>query len=360
MTSRERVSACLSHEEPDRVPLAGEFRPEVLAELRKHLGVEDEEGILERFGIDFREVRMSQSAEFAERAILTHKMPKFKRMIAHEDGTFETEWGVRIRFDESGCYYAYVSCPLADESKLSNYKFPNLDAPGRFEEAQEQTRKYKEDYFVKAVGLATIHRQAWELRGYEQWLEDLMLNGTFVEKLSDLILEFELELVRRFARMGVDEISVAGDIAVANNLVMPPDIWRRYFKNREAKLIEEGKKWGVNHFFFHSDGNVLPVLADLVEIGFTIIDPIQPECMDPQEVKREFGDRITLHGTLSSQWTLPFGTVHDVKTEVEQRIMTLGRKGGLILAPVTVQSDVPLENIVALYDTARQTPLPKE
>jgi uroporphyrinogen decarboxylase len=272
----------------------------------------------------------------------------------------ETEWGVRLRFEESGRYYGYVFCPLADESKLSTYKFPDLDAPGRFEEAQEQIRKHKEDHFIKAMGLATIHRRAWELRGYEQWLADLMLNSTFVEKLSDLILDFELEQVRRFAKIGVDIVTVGGDIAVSNNLVMPPDVWRKYFKHREAKLIEEGKKCGVNHFYYHSDGNIMPVLADLVEIGFTIIDPIQPECMDPQEVKRKYGDWITLHGAISSQQTLPFGSVHDVKTEVKQRIMTLGRRGGFILAPHTVQTDVPLENIIALYDTARQTPLPKE
>jgi uroporphyrinogen decarboxylase len=340
--------------------LAGDFRPEVMDALIKHFGVEDEEGVLERFGIDIREVRMAQSTEFVERATFTHKMPKFKRLIAHDDGTFETEWGVRIKFDGDGRYYGYVSCPLADESKLSTYKFPDLTAPGRFEEAQKLTQKYKKDYFVKALGLATIHRQAWELRGFQQWLEDLLLNDTFVEKLSDQILEFDLELIKRLAQMGVDIISIGGDIAVSNNLVMPPDIWRKFFKYREAKLIEEGKKWGIKHFFYHSDGNILPVLADLVEIGFTIFDPIQPECMDPQEVKRKFGDRITLHGTISAQQTMPFGTVQDVEAEIRQRITTLGRRGGLILAPLTVQPDVPLENIIAVYDTARQTPLPRE
>jgi uroporphyrinogen decarboxylase len=170
------------------------------------------------------------------------------------------------------------------------------------------------------------------------------------------LLEFKLEQVRAYARMGVDIISVDGDIAMKDNLMMSPTVWRKFFKSREAKLVEEGKKWGVRHFFFHSDGNLMPVLADLIEIGFTIIDPIQPECMDPLEVKRLYGDKISLHGTISCQWTLPFGNPAKVRAEVRDRISYLGKNGGLVLAPNnTVQYDVPLRNLLAVYDTARES-----
>jgi uroporphyrinogen-III decarboxylase len=100
------------------------------------------------------------------------------------------------------------------------------------------------------------------------------------------------------------------------------------------------------------------VFEDLVEIGFDIINPIQPECMDVLEIKRRFGSRVCLHGTISCQETLPFGTPEEVAKEVRQRISCYGRDGGLILSPSnTIQSDVSLENILALYNTAKNFPL---
>jgi uroporphyrinogen decarboxylase len=119
-------------------------------------------------------------------------------------------------------------------------------------------------------------------------------------------------------------------------------------------LVEEAKKYGVTHFFFHSDGNLMPLMEDLIEIGFTIFDPIQPECMDPVEVKARFGDRVTLHGTISAQQTLPFGTVEDVRNEVLDRIERCGQNGGLVIAPNNVvQYDVPLENLLTVYETVK-------
>jgi uroporphyrinogen decarboxylase len=104
----------------------------------------------------------------------------------------------------------------------------------------------------------------------------------------------------------------------------------------------------------------MEVMEDLIEIGFDIIDPIQPECMNPYEVKKRFGHRMTLHGTISSQQTLPFGTVEDVRNEVRERIQRCGRNGGLVIAPNNVvQFDVPLENLLAVYETAKEVGCPE-
>ena len=109
---------------------------------------------------------------------------------------------------------------------------------------------------------------------------------------------------------------------------------------------------------FHSDGNLEAIFDDLVEIGFDCIDPIQPECMDVVDIKRRFGSRVCLHGTISCQHTLPHGTVAEVEAEARERIHSCGRDGGLILSPSnTIQMDVPVENILALYDTAKNLSL---
>ena len=349
MTPRERYLACIEHRRPDRVPVSGSFRSEVWEVLERHFETKDRGAISETLGMDGRGVGMGLAVDFVERSVGTSWGP----MIPHSDGTFESEWGVRVTDSENGPYLRYVSVPLADDRDLDTYRFPDLDAPGRFDAAREAAPKLKVNYPVSA-GTSTFFRNAWDLRGYEQWLMDLYINPTFVEKLLDRMLEYKLEIFRRFGEMGVDVLSLGGDISMHDRLLMAPEMWRRYFKPRNARLLEEGRKYGVKHFFFHSDGNLMEVMEDLVEIGFDIIDPIQPECMDPMEVKERFGDRMTLHGTISSQHTMPYGTEEDVRCEVRDRIQKLGGNGGLVIGPNNVvQFDVPLENLLALYDEAK-------
>jgi uroporphyrinogen-III decarboxylase len=141
-------------------------------------------------------------------------------------------------------------------------------------------------------------------------------------------------------------------------MMLSPQVWRTYFKPRLKILLEEVRKESQILFLFHSDGNIEDVFQDIVEIGFDAITPIQPECMDVAKIKQRFGSKVCLHGTMSCQQTLPFGTPDDVVREVEQRIECCGMDGGLILAPSnTVQPDVPLENLLALYETAKNIKL---
>lgn len=349
MTPRERVLLCLNHQLADRVPLAGSFRTEVWEKLKQHFGTNDTNAISEQLGMDFKGVGMGLTAEFREKA--THTA--WGWAIPLGDGTFETDWGVRIAFDDDKRYMRYVRCPLADERKLDSYKFPRIDQPEQWEGQAERAAKLRENYTVSA-GVFTFFRHAWDLCGLENWLAHLAQPGKFVSKLLDRLLEYKLEQTRRLCELGVDIFSIGGDIAMHTKLFMRPDVWRKHFKWRDAVLIAEAKRHGVQHFFFHTDGNLMEVMDDLIEIGFTIFDPIQPECMNPYEVKARWGDDITLHGTISSQHTLPYGTVEDVRREVRERIARCGANGGLVIAPNNVvQHDVPIENLLAVYEMAK-------
>ena len=106
---------------------------------------------------------------------------------------------------------------------------------------------------------------------------------------------------------------------------------------------------------YHSDGNIQSLIPDLIDVGVDILNPIQPECMDPSAIKTHYGNRLTLDGTISVQSTLPFGTVEDVRNEVVKRIKTVGYDGGLILGPTHIVGfDVPVTNVLALYETAKK------
>ena len=107
--------------------------------------------------------------------------------------------------------------------------------------------------------------------------------------------------------------------------------------------------------FYHSDGDISSIIPELIEIGIDVLNPVQPECLDPAQVKREYGDRLAFWGTISIQRTMPFGTPEDVRQEVRDRVNTVGRSGGLLLAPTHVlEPEVPWENIVALFEAIEE------
>jgi uroporphyrinogen-III decarboxylase len=110
---------------------------------------------------------------------------------------------------------------------------------------------------------------------------------------------------------------------------------------------------------YHSDGMISPIIPELIEIGVDILNPIQPACMDPAQIKRQFGDKLCFWGSIDEQHTLPFGTPADVRREILERLNTIGKNGGLILAPTHhVQLDTPLENFWAMQKTIIETPYP--
>jgi uroporphyrinogen decarboxylase len=109
--------------------------------------------------------------------------------------------------------------------------------------------------------------------------------------------------------------------------------------------------------FLHTDGGVRPLIPELIELGIDILNPIQPGAagMEPRGLKRDFGDRLCFHAAVDTQHVLPFGTKAEVIAEVQEKIRVLGEGGGYILAPVhTVEPDVPIENLLAVYETARE------
>jgi hypothetical protein len=140
-----------------------------------------------------------------------------------------------------------------------------------------------------------------------------------------------------------------------DRIIMGPEAWRALDKPRMARLVADCRRANPKlHLFFHSDGALTELVGDLVDIGFDVINPIQPECMDPVEVKRRWGQRITLNGGISVQRTLPRGTPAEVRAEVEHLIRKCGYNGGLVAKPSnTVQPDCSTENILACYQTIK-------
>lgn len=368
MNHRERVLAAIGHRRPDRIPLdssIGGWRKDAWRKVADHFGTLDEEKVNEALGLDIRYSGLEPSSAFAEKAIpcpfQLHMIGEGRAslVIPHENGWYEDEQGVCRVPNSTGQYWHYAYHPLneATEDKVSAFRLPDPSALERYDGVIADLDRWKQTHFVIAT-LQNIFKSSWELRGFNRYMTDLVWEPRIVQALADIVLECRIAQSRHLTGLGIDAIQVAGDVGMQTGMMISPHTWRTYFKPRLATWIAETRKVGPVFFSFHSDGNIDPIIGDLVEIGFDIINPLQPECMDVVSVKRRFGDSVCLHGTLSCQRTLPFGTERDVEMEVLERIHCCGSDGGLILCPSNpLTEDVPLSNVLALYSTAANASL---
>jgi uroporphyrinogen decarboxylase len=258
---------------------------------------------------------------------------------------YETRFGV-------GHYTEMVGHPLADDAALDTYRAPDPTRPELYAEAERVVREFGRDYWIMGVTVTTVFETAWALRGYARTLMDFAENPELLERLFEIPYRYHLTAAKRLVEIGVDMIWIGDDVGGQTGMLISPRAWRRHLKPRLAEFIATLKAIRPDlQVAYHSDGNVEPIIPDLIEVGLDVLNPIQPACMDPAELKRRYGNHLSFWGTVDEQSTLPFGTPADVAAEVRERIETVGRGGGFILAPTHhVQLDTPMENFIAMAE----------
>lgn len=358
MKPRERVEIALNHERPDRCPMQISFTPEFAERLRADMELQGKQVHNPHGGGNTYELERS----LGEDMLLTSV--GWANSYYMDDKPYTDEWGVGWDVHPyetpfgTGHYTEIASHPLADEAAISGYQPPD---PHRLElyAASEQTlRSFKDEYWIVGVTVTTIFETAWALRGLEQMMLDLVMNPDLANHLLDIPYNYHLTAAKKLVEMGVDMIWAGDDVGAQRQMMISPRMWRKFFKHRMANYISELKAINPNvKVAYHTDGNVMPIIPDLIEIGLDVLNPIQPASMDPVEIKKQFGDKLSFWGTIDEQQTLPFGSPEDVANEVRQRLTTVGYNGGLILGPTHhVQLDTPLENFWAMVNSITNTP----
>jgi uroporphyrinogen decarboxylase len=358
MKHRERVEMALNHECPDRCPMQVSFTPEFANRLAADMGIDLQAHNPHGGGNTYEmERRLGQDL------LLTSVGWANSYYSAGEADQYTDEWGVTWRnvpYETpfgTGHYTEMVGHPLAEDAAINTYQAPDPNRPELYTEAEHMLRNFKDEYWIVGVTVTTIFETAWALRGYEQSLFDIALDSDYVNKLFDIPFHYHLTAARRLVNMGVDMIWTGDDIGAQQQMLISPAAWRQFFKPRMATFIAELKQ--INpavKVAYHSDGNIMPIIPDLIEIGLDVLNPIQPMSMDPAEIKRKFGKDLCFWGSMDVQSTLPFGTPADVEAEVLSRLRTIGKGGGLIIGPTHhVQLDTPLENFWAMINTIRNT-----
>ena len=321
----------LAHKATEKVPYHFGFTPPVIKKLEKHYGttlIEDRMNL---------PIRMSGPKT---------KKPFYTDMVIH-DKCLVDEFGVS--WSVSNVDRGSPVVPALKEANLSGYTFPDPTLNYRFEDLGNWCDANREHFRVLCIG--DLWERATFMRGMENILVDLALNQKFVfellENLTMILLKTMDLLVSKF---DFETVLISDDYGMQNSLLMSPADWRKFIKPQLIEIFEAAKRHG-KYIMLHSCGNVFAVIGDLVDIGLDILHPIQPEAMNIFSLKQEFGGDITLQGGISTQDLLPYGTENEIRSEIKMLKEKMGEGGGYIMEPgITLQGDIPLNNLIALIE----------
>ena len=350
MEPYDRLLTALHHQTPDRTPIDYITTPEFHTALKKHLNIEEDEQLLRKLGVDIRRVQGLYTG------------PQGTTGAAGVTAAGEDFLGIvwkPVR-NEFATYNEIAFHPLGEATtvkEIEEYPWPSIDWFD-FSHLKDEIKRINGDRRYAILFFAGgAFETPWYMRGMERFLMDLVESPDIAEAIACHTADFyRKRALRAIEESGgaIDIIGSGGDIGTQRGMMLSPELWRKHIKPYSETLIRTFKDMGL-FTFYHSCGGITPVIGDFIDMGLDILDPIQPKAsgMEPEGLKSAFGDRLSFHGGIDEQELLPRGTPDDVRSETERLIEILGRNGGYIVCPAhAIQPDTPVENIVALYETA--------
>jgi len=402
MTGRQRVLKSLHREEPDRVPVdlggtpgATGIHAIAYNRLKRALGLKGgktkvydpwqqlakpEPEVLQKIGADVYPITFPPEG-WREDTLPDGSICYFPvdwQPVRLPDGSWGQKFRGKIiaRRAQNGLYYDPVYAPLANASiddlkdfdwpaPYSFYRIPSKNMPkDPFIALSKEAKHWYENSDFALLGTfgGSIFEAAYGLRGFERFMEDLLINRKFAEALLDRLVEANMEYAKRYLDAVKDYIQVimvgGEDIGTQQGPVINPELYREVIKPRQEKLWKFLKNNSSAFIFVHSCGSIYEFLSDFIDVGVDIINPVQLSAvnMESKKLKEEFGDRLTFWGGgCDTQKILPRGTPEKVKQEVRKRIRDFAPGGGFVFAQVhNIQPDVPVENILAMYEAVKQ------
>lgn len=348
MSPRERILAALDGAAPDRVPCALAFFHVELEPLAPPGAYRDDL-------VDVQFVARQSSAE----------QQAFEAQVSNY--AYDTRLGTPTQADTYRRWGYHPETPnqrnpLAEARALDEiraFSFPDPDL------SQQEDRLAEQVAAGHARGLAVggnlphlggeLFETAWRLRGLSNFLLDMLRREEWADCLLNRLTAMARRNAETLASAGVDVLALDDDVGVPGTMFISPALWRRYLKPRMREIIQAARAIKSDlRVLYHSDGTIEPIVGDLIEIGVNALNPLQPEHMDAARVRREFGPRLALWGTVGRQTTFTDSGPDEIRREVRERIETLGR-AGLILCPAydIDEPPAPWENIAAFLDAVR-------
>ncbi len=352
MTPKERVLTALAGQQPDRVPIDYDANPGIDLRLKQFYGLQanDAEGLRRALGVDFR-------------AIVTPYVGPKRHKDIPEKGIIVDEWGIRRRWVEhsSGGYWDYCEFPLqnATEEEVAHWPLPS---PDDFDYSHvfdlcKQHKKYA--VFAGHPGIGDIINSNGMLRSQEQTLVDLITDDPAGLLLAKRRTEINLEMIRRIleaGKGGIDFLWMGEDLGTQIAPIISKDLYRRHIRPLHQCFVDLADSFGIP-VMMHTCGSSSWAYEDFIAMGIKAVDTLQPEAKDmsPAYLKKTFGGRLAFHGCISTAGPVAYGTMEEVREYCRNILEIMMPGGGYCFAPThSLQDNSPTENVVAMYETARQ------
>ncbi|MDP6045742.1 MAG: uroporphyrinogen decarboxylase family protein [Phycisphaerae bacterium] len=350
MTSKERVFTAIAGQRPDRIPVDFSATPATMQRLMREFDARDHADLLAKIGADIVDLRGVVDPTYCGPVPQTVPRP---------DGVVESFWGMRMITMETAtgsedCYCDFVLADCKTLDELAAHRWPQVDW---FDFTGFSDRLGAWSHLAIMASGPSVWQHATFLRGIENMLIDLIADPETACFLMDKFTDFYVEYFDRMLSCAdgkIDILRIADDLAMQDRLMISPAHFDEFFAPRLKKLIDMAHSHDVK-VMFHSCGAVVPLIERLIELGVDILDPIQVTAkgMDPAYLKREFGDRLCLHGAIDTQHLLPRGSPDDVTDTVRRMIDQLGPSGYIMSPSHVLQTDVTTANVRALYEAGR-------
>ncbi len=372
MTPRECFHAAMNHKQPDRLLIdmgkhIGSIHRRAYARLKDHLGDESmvnenkildrmaqtvvpDESLLQRLDIDFRWV-----------------VPHWVQVTERDDVSgYIDMWGVPYKATGDWDHCVVDGAPMrqATLETIDDFQWPDPNDPEQFSGLREKAKHLFEntDYVIGADAIkAGVLMNSLQMRGYDQFFMDLVIDKPFAEALMDKILRTLKEMWSRYLEeVGpyVQLVYLTDDLGSQTSLLISPKLFREMLMPRMKELHDHIKSLADVKLMFHTDGAVLPLIDDFLEMNVDILNPVQTSVTgleDTFALKESFGDRLCFHGAIDVQQMLPNANTEELEQEIALRIYDLGRNGGYILAPChNIGHDIPPQNVITLFEKARE------
>lgn len=344
MNSKERVRKAICHKETDYVPADYWAIPEATAKLMKHFQTENIDDVYNQLKTDIVWIEPKYIG------------PELKTYREGDDIIRETFFGNYLRFHWNGFEYNALAhyLPLDEMTtvkEVEGYRWPNPDWFD-YESLKPLCDRYQDKAIL--IGDQGVYQYATFMRSAEKLYMDMLLEPELAKAIFRKFSEFEVEYYGRMMEAcdgQFDILRVCDDYGTQNSMLFSREMWDEFFAENTKKLTVLSHKHG-GYYMQHSCGAVRPIIPNLIECGVDILNPLQKVVgLEPQSLKDEFGDRICFQGGIDTQFLLPQGTPEEVDKEARKYIEILGKNGGYILnGSQALEGDVPVENIIAMYN----------
>ncbi len=271
------------------------------------------------------------------------------RIKTRESDFHTDDYGTQWRY---GTGAMHIVRPTLTEPSLARLKLPDPEilCPDEMLGEIDRTAAANKNLFTTVGFGFGLFERTWALRGFENALLDVALEPAFYESLVAAVAEHQHAIVARLVKTSVDSIFFSDDWGDQRGVIIGAERWRRIFKPHLAGMYSLAHAAG-KYVVSHCCGNVREIIPDCIEIGLNCLQSVQPEAMNPYELKREFHGRMAFCGGLGSQSIIPFGTPDEIRKEVGKLRREMAKGGGYILGPAkAIFNDTPLENAVAVLE----------